>query len=180
MVAPGNFTTSRRQPTSCCSAPRWPPGARASANRWRVCRPDRVRCREGVARALPRRAQAGRDLRRVRRPDRARATAFGPGALDRAAAIERASREIPRLGLRREVQAPDGYGRRAGVTADATIPSLGGRTIAITEARRASELATLIGRLGGVAYSAPAVVEVLRRDLGPARAVLDRICAKEV
>jgi len=67
-----------------------------------------------------------------------------------------------------------------GVTADATIPSLGGRTIAITEARRARELATLIGKLGGVAYSAPAVVEVLRRDLGPARAVLHRICAKEV
>jgi uroporphyrinogen-III synthase len=66
------------------------------------------------------------------------------------------------------------------VDVDAALPSLSGRTIAITEARRASELATLIGKLGGVAYSAPAVVEVPRRDLGAARAVLERICAKEV
>ncbi len=66
------------------------------------------------------------------------------------------------------------------MTTDGAIPSLGGRTIAITEARRAGELATLIGKLGGIAYSAPAVVEVPRRDLGPARVVLDRICAKEV
>src|SRR3989442_13511118 len=36
------------------------------------------------------------------------------------------------------------------------------------------------GRLGVVAFWAPAVFEVLRRDLGPARAVLDGICAKEV
>ena len=63
---------------------------------------------------------------------------------------------------------------------DARLPSLGGQTIAITEARRTSELATLIGRLGGVAYCAPAVIEVPRRDLAPAHAVLERICAKEV
>ncbi|PYO01069.1 MAG: hypothetical protein DMD91_08940 [Candidatus Rokuibacteriota bacterium] len=67
-----------------------------------------------------------------------------------------------------------------GVTMDPRVPSLAGRTIAITEGRRASELSTLIGKLGGVAYSAPAVVEVPRRDLAPARAVLDRICLKEV
>lgn len=57
---------------------------------------------------------------------------------------------------------------------------MGGRTIAITEARRASELATLIGKLGGVTYSAPAVVEMPRNDLTPARAVLERICASDV
>jgi len=67
-----------------------------------------------------------------------------------------------------------------GLTMDVALPSLGGKTIAITEARRANELATLIGKLGGVADSAPAVVEVPRRDLGPARAALERICAKDV
>lgn len=66
------------------------------------------------------------------------------------------------------------------MTTDSALPSLAGRTIAITEGRRATELATLIGKLGGVAYSAPAVVEVPRRDLGPARVALERICAGEV
>lgn len=58
--------------------------------------------------------------------------------------------------------------------------SLDGRTIAITEARRAAELSTLITRLGGVPYSAPAVREVPRRDRGPALAALDRIVRGEV
>ncbi|MFQ5519959.1 MAG: uroporphyrinogen-III synthase [Candidatus Methylomirabilia bacterium] len=52
--------------------------------------------------------------------------------------------------------------------------------MAITEARRAAELATLITKLGGVPYSAPAVREVLRRDRAPALEVLDRICRGEV
>ena len=57
---------------------------------------------------------------------------------------------------------------------------LRGKTIAITEARRAAELANLIVKLGGVPCSAPAVREVPRRDRGPALAVLDRICRGEV
>lgn len=60
------------------------------------------------------------------------------------------------------------------------MASLRGKTIAITEARRAVELANLITKLGGVAYSAPAVREVPRRDLGPALEALDRICRGEV
>jgi len=60
------------------------------------------------------------------------------------------------------------------------VPSLGGKTIAITEARRAAELATLITKLGGVPYSAPAVREVLRRDQRPALDALDRMCRREV
>jgi uroporphyrinogen-III synthase len=60
------------------------------------------------------------------------------------------------------------------------MASLRGTTIAITEARRATELSTLIAKLGGVPFSAPAVREVPRRDLGPARRVLDRICRGEV
>jgi uroporphyrinogen-III synthase len=60
------------------------------------------------------------------------------------------------------------------------VPTLGGRTIALTEARRATELATLVRKLGGVPYSAPAVREVPRADLGPAAAVLERICQKQV
>jgi uroporphyrinogen-III synthase len=60
------------------------------------------------------------------------------------------------------------------------VATLGGRTIALTEARRATELATLVRKLGGVPYSAPAVREVPRADLGPAAAVLERICQKQV
>jgi uroporphyrinogen-III synthase len=60
------------------------------------------------------------------------------------------------------------------------VDSLRGLTIALTEARRATELATLVVKLGGVPYSAPAVRETPRRDLGPARAALDRICAGEI
>lgn len=55
------------------------------------------------------------------------------------------------------------------------MASLRGKTIAITEARRAAELSALIVKLGGVPRSAPAVREVPRRDQGPALAVLDRI-----
>jgi uroporphyrinogen-III synthase len=60
------------------------------------------------------------------------------------------------------------------------MASLGGRTIAITEARRAAELASLITKLGGVPYSAPAVREIPRRDLAPALEALARICRGEV
>jgi len=55
--------------------------------------------------------------------------------------------------------------------------SLRGRTVAVTEARRAHELATLITRLGGTPYAVPALREVPCRDLGLARAALARICA---
>jgi uroporphyrinogen-III synthase len=60
------------------------------------------------------------------------------------------------------------------------VASLGGKTIAITEARRAAELASLITKMGGVPYSAPAVREIPRRDLAPALEVLARICRGEV
>ena len=60
------------------------------------------------------------------------------------------------------------------------VASLRGKTIAITEARRAAELASLITKLGGVPYSAPAVREIPRRDQQPALDVLERICRHEV
>lgn len=60
------------------------------------------------------------------------------------------------------------------------MPSLRGKTIAITEARRAAELSNLITKLGGVPRSAPAVREVPCEDRGPALAVLDRLCHGEV
>lgn len=60
------------------------------------------------------------------------------------------------------------------------VSSLGGRTVAITESRRATELATLISKLGGVPVSAPAVREVPRRDRGPALEALARIVRGEV
>jgi uroporphyrinogen-III synthase len=60
------------------------------------------------------------------------------------------------------------------------MASLRGKTVAITEARRAAELSNLIAKLGGLPYSAPAVREIPRRDRGPALAVLDRICRGEV
>ena len=58
--------------------------------------------------------------------------------------------------------------------------SLRGKVVAITEARRAAELATLVTKLGGVPYSAPAVREIPRRDQGPALEALARICRGEV
>jgi len=57
---------------------------------------------------------------------------------------------------------------------------LQGRTIALTEGRRAAELARLVEKLGGVPYPAPAVREVPRTDLGPATAVLGAIVRGEV
>ena len=60
------------------------------------------------------------------------------------------------------------------------VASLLGKVVATTEARRARELASLITKLGGVAYSAPAVREVRRADRGPAFAILDRILRGEV
>ncbi len=60
------------------------------------------------------------------------------------------------------------------------MASLRGQTIAITEARRATELASLIARLGGAPYSAPAVREIPHRDRRPARAALGLICADAV
>ncbi len=58
--------------------------------------------------------------------------------------------------------------------------SLRGKTIALTESRRATELATLVTRLGGVPYAAPAIREVPCSDRGPALAALERICRGEV
>jgi uroporphyrinogen-III synthase len=60
------------------------------------------------------------------------------------------------------------------------VASLGGKVIAITESRRGPELASLIMKLGGVPYSAPAVREIPCRDRRPATDVLDRICRREV
>jgi len=60
------------------------------------------------------------------------------------------------------------------------VHSLRGKTIALTESRRATELAALVTKLGGVPYAAPAVREVPCVDRGPALAVLERICLGEV
>ncbi len=60
------------------------------------------------------------------------------------------------------------------------MPTLQGKTVALTEARRATELAALVKKLGGVPYSAPAVREVPRRDRGPALAAIDRILRGEI
>lgn len=61
-----------------------------------------------------------------------------------------------------------------------TVHSLLGKTIAITEARRAAELASLVTKLGGVPYSAPAVREIPRQDQRPALDALERICRRDV
>ncbi|MBI2207077.1 MAG: uroporphyrinogen-III synthase [Candidatus Rokubacteria bacterium] len=58
--------------------------------------------------------------------------------------------------------------------------TLQGKTVALTEGRRATELARLVEKLGGVPYPAPAVREIPRRDLGPATAVLAAILRGEV
>jgi uroporphyrinogen-III synthase len=60
------------------------------------------------------------------------------------------------------------------------MTGLQGRTVAITEARRGAELATLVEKLGGVAYPVPAVREVPCADLRPAVDALERICRAEV
>ncbi len=59
-------------------------------------------------------------------------------------------------------------------------PSLQGKTIALTESRRAAELATLVTRLGGVPYAAPAIREVPCLDRGPALGAVEQICRGEV
>src|SRR5262245_58256741 len=60
------------------------------------------------------------------------------------------------------------------------LHSLLGKTVALTESRRAQELSTLVTKLGGVPYSAPAVREVPCADRSPALSVLDRIIRGEV
>lgn len=60
------------------------------------------------------------------------------------------------------------------------MASLQGKTIGLTEARRAPELAALITKLGGVPYPAPAVREVPRKDQRPALAVIERIVRGEI
>ena len=74
---------------------------------------------------------------------------------------------------------PDGR-RTAWMADEPAVASLRGKIIAITEARRAAELTNLITKLGGVPYSAPAVREIPRRDLGAALEVLARVCREEV
>ncbi|MBI3635100.1 MAG: uroporphyrinogen-III synthase [Candidatus Rokubacteria bacterium] len=64
--------------------------------------------------------------------------------------------------------------------AQLAMSSLQGKTIALTEARRAMELATLVTKLGGTAYSVPAVREVPRKDRKPALEVLDRLVRGEI
>src|SRR5262245_2834402 len=57
-------------------------------------------------------------------------------------------------------------------------PSMGGRVIALLEARRASELAQLVAAYGGVARSAPALREEPLDDLGAIADFLDRLRAR--
>ncbi len=61
-----------------------------------------------------------------------------------------------------------------------SMASLQGKTIALTEARRATELAALITKLGGVPYPAPAVREVPCKERGPVLDVIERIVRDEV
>lgn len=63
--------------------------------------------------------------------------------------------------------------------AERRTPSLDGRVIAITEARRAGDLASVLEKLGGVPYSVPAMREVRRRDLGPALGALADVDLRE-
>ncbi|HSB77405.1 MAG TPA: uroporphyrinogen-III synthase [Candidatus Methylomirabilis sp.] len=58
--------------------------------------------------------------------------------------------------------------------------NLDGRVIAITEARRAKEMAEHIAKLGGVAVVVPAVREVLSEDQAEVQAAVRRICGGEV
>ncbi len=60
------------------------------------------------------------------------------------------------------------------------MTTLVGRTIAITEARRAREMAEHIRKLGGVAVVAPALQEVPAADQEPVREAIRRICAGRV
>jgi len=56
---------------------------------------------------------------------------------------------------------------------------LRGRTIAFLEARRATELAAMIARAGGVAYAAPMLREVPIEDDGEIRGWLQRLIVRE-
>ncbi|HEY3083658.1 MAG TPA: uroporphyrinogen-III synthase [Chloroflexota bacterium] len=67
------------------------------------------------------------------------------------------------------VEIPAGTGSR---------PSMGGRVIALLEARRASELAQLVAAYGGVARSAPALREEPLDDHDAIAAFLDRLRAR--
>lgn len=58
--------------------------------------------------------------------------------------------------------------------------TLAGKTIALTECRRAAELTALVAKLGGVPYPVPAVREVPHRDRAPALGALDRMVRGEV
>jgi uroporphyrinogen-III synthase len=60
------------------------------------------------------------------------------------------------------------------------MPSLIGKTIAITEARRAREMAGHIAKLGGAPVVAPALREVPTEDPEALRAAVRRICAGEM
>lgn len=60
------------------------------------------------------------------------------------------------------------------------MSTLQGKIVALTEARRATELATLVTKLGGQAYSVPAVREVPRKDRHSALAVLERLLGGDV
>jgi uroporphyrinogen-III synthase len=70
--------------------------------------------------------------------------------------------------------------RGVSLAGEARVASLRGKTIALTEGRRAAELARLVEKLGGVPYSAPAVREIPRRDLGPALDAIEQIIDGEV
>lgn len=60
------------------------------------------------------------------------------------------------------------------------MPTLAGKTIAITEARRVREMVEHIAKLGGTAVVAPALREVPSADPEDVRAAIRRICAGEV
>jgi uroporphyrinogen-III synthase len=58
------------------------------------------------------------------------------------------------------------------------LPSLGGRVIALLEARRAAELGQLVETYGGTVRHAPALREEPVEDLAGIAAFLDALCAK--
>lgn len=62
----------------------------------------------------------------------------------------------------------------------AKMTMLVGKTIAITEARRAREMAEHIRKLGGIAVVAPALQEVPAADQEPVRMAIGRICEGRV
>lgn len=60
------------------------------------------------------------------------------------------------------------------------MANLGGRVIAILEARRAAELAGLIARHHGVAFSAPCLRELHQPDAPELAAAIDTLCGDDV